>query len=277
MIIADFGAVRVTVSPDETHAPLIVDPDAPLSLSQSFQTLQAVSGRNAQVLEASGVVQHSELAPGDSLDWGRQLARHLPFPDLARLVILKRRNHESNTIVSRKYLQAFVKLFRFLSTVRKQFPKSLGSEKFDFPLEKRFRRIPEEPCFRTVRIWPRRNRGNSVQIDFRWNGQRCRKTLKLEPTKANLLYASRLRATILNAIVTGTFRYSDYFPDFPRAAGEKGHKILISQALFAWLKGIEKTTARSTWIGYESAVRTHLIPTFGDKLLHSITTSDIRS
>ncbi len=122
-----------------------------------------------------------------------------------------------------------------------------------------------------------RSRGNSVQIDFRWNGQRCRETLKLEPTKANLLYASRLRATILNAIATGTFRYSDYFPESPRSAGEKGRKIVVSEALLDWLKGIEKTVARSTWIGYESAVRTHLIPTFGEKHLHSLTTSDIRS
>lgn len=122
-----------------------------------------------------------------------------------------------------------------------------------------------------------RSRGGSIQIDFRWKGQRCRETLKLEPTKANLLYASRLRSTILNAIATGTFRYSDYFPESPRAAGEKGRRIKVADALASWLDSIKKTIAHSTWIGYESAVRIHLIPSFGEKLLHSLTTSDIRS
>jgi len=98
-----------------------------------------------------------------------------------------------------------------------------------------------------------RSRGSSIQIDFRWKGQRCRETLKLEPTKANQLYASRLRSTILNAIATGTFQYSDYFPESPRAAGEKGRQIKVADALTSWLDSIKKTIAHSTWIGYESA------------------------
>ncbi len=122
-----------------------------------------------------------------------------------------------------------------------------------------------------------RVRAGSIQIDFRWKKQRCRETLKLEPTKANLLFASRLRSTILNAIATGTFKYSDYFPDSPRAAGEKGRQVRIKDALETWLASIKKTVALSTWIGYESAVRTHLVPQFGDRFIHSLTTSDIRS
>ena len=42
-----------------------------------------------------------------------------------------------------------------------------------------------------------RVRGASIVIDFRYRGVRCRETLSVEPTKSNLLYARRLRDTIL--------------------------------------------------------------------------------
>jgi integrase len=37
-------------------------------------------------------------------------------------------------------------------------------------------------------------RGKGIQIDFYYLGKRCRETLKLEPTKANVTYASRLKS-----------------------------------------------------------------------------------
>lgn len=35
--------------------------------------------------------------------------------------------------------------------------------------------------------------GKNIRIDFIYRGVRCRETLKIEPTKANLKYAERLR------------------------------------------------------------------------------------
>ena len=56
-------------------------------------------------------------------------------------------------------------------------------------------------------------RGNSIQIDFYYLGKRCRETLKLEPTKANLTFAQRFKASILHEIAIGTFTYSKHFPN----------------------------------------------------------------
>jgi integrase len=55
-------------------------------------------------------------------------------------------------------------------------------------------------------------RGVSIQVFFMWRGQRCRETLKLEPTPKNLKYAERLREEILRKIEIGTFDYAEYFP-----------------------------------------------------------------
>jgi len=54
---------------------------------------------------------------------------------------------------------------------------------------------------------------DAIQIDFRWRGRRWRPSLSLEPTPANLRYAERVRAEILERIRHGTFRFADYFPD----------------------------------------------------------------
>lgn len=65
-------------------------------------------------------------------------------------------------------------------------------------------------------------RPNSLRLAFQWQGQTCRETLRLNgapmrPTKANVLFATRLSETIQNEIRLGTFDYGKHFPDSPRA------------------------------------------------------------
>lgn len=52
----------------------------------------------------------------------------------------------------------------------------------------------------------------SIRVKFMYRGMECRETLKLARTKANILYAERLRGEILNAIEKKTFDYAKYFP-----------------------------------------------------------------
>jgi hypothetical protein len=68
VIIDDLYLVSVALSPLETDAPLIVDSDAVLTLTVTVQFLQAIAGRDAQVLQRLRVVQHYELATGGVLD-----------------------------------------------------------------------------------------------------------------------------------------------------------------------------------------------------------------
>ena len=37
-------------------------------------------------------------------------------------------------------------------------------------------------------------RGKTIRLHFSYQGERCRETLKLEPTKVNLKYANMLRS-----------------------------------------------------------------------------------
>jgi integrase len=59
--------------------------------------------------------------------------------------------------------------------------------------------------------------GASLRIWFMWGGVRCRETLGLEVTRANIKHASQLRSAVQHAIKTGTFDYSKFFPNSAKA------------------------------------------------------------
>lgn len=58
---------------------------------------------------------------------------------------------------------------------------------------------------------------SSIQVDFRYQGVRCREKLSLPPTPKNLRYAARLKARIEHEIALGQFDYAQHFPASPRA------------------------------------------------------------
>jgi hypothetical protein len=75
-------------------------------------------------------------------------------------------------------------------------------------------------------------RGNSIRLAFTYQGRRCRETLKIPPTPANIKYAERLRQTILHEIEVGRFDYTKHFPNSPRASAHRSEStILVSDAL----------------------------------------------
>ncbi len=120
---------------------------------------------------------------------------------------------------------------------------------------------------------------SSIRIDFSFRGMRCRETLKLEPTKAHLKYAERLRGEILNAISLGTFNYADYFPKSKRARvfGHAWKKITVSQLLKDYMAIAEKTLEPSTVNGYRKVCDAHLFPAFGDIALRELSPIIIRN
>ncbi|OGV30001.1 MAG: hypothetical protein A3E88_07510 [Legionellales bacterium RIFCSPHIGHO2_12_FULL_35_11] len=113
-----------------------------------------------------------------------------------------------------------------------------------------------------IRRW---GTGHCIRIVFRYRGVLCRETLKLEPTKANLKYAERLRGEIINAIGLGTFNYADYFHDSKRARlfGHVLIKATTGELLKDYMAIAEKTLEASTYNGYRKVCEAHLHPMFG--------------
>jgi hypothetical protein len=67
---------------------LIVDADAPLSFAVARKSFPPILGRDTQVIETAGIVNHPELAPRHRLDLVRQLAGKLSLPDLPRFIVV---------------------------------------------------------------------------------------------------------------------------------------------------------------------------------------------
>lgn len=122
-----------------------------------------------------------------------------------------------------------------------------------------------------------RGRKTGIVIDFYFQGIRCRETIKIEPTKANLLFAERKRASILHEIGIGTFDYAKHFPKSKRAAtlGTASNKT-VGQALKEFLLIAQRSCAPSTSRDYQSAVHHHLKPAFGEFPLRNITATHIK-
>lgn len=126
--------------------------------------------------------------------------------------------------------------------------------------------------------------GGTIRIQFMYRGIKCRETLKLPPTKANLAYATRLRGEIINAIEQNKFSYPDYFPESKRAA-IFGHavtsqtmKLLLDLALKGYEQAVSNgSMSPSTLNGYRKIIHGHLIPEFGKERVKDISPARLRA
>src|SRR5918996_3516837 len=67
-VIVDDLDILGTLPPHETDPPLIIDPDRVLTGAIALQSFETIAGRQAQVLQARGRVQHVQLAGRDAGD-----------------------------------------------------------------------------------------------------------------------------------------------------------------------------------------------------------------
>ncbi|QPG06923.1 site-specific integrase [Salinimonas marina] len=123
-------------------------------------------------------------------------------------------------------------------------------------------------------------RGDSLAIDFRFQGVRCRETLKnMAATKANIKWAYNKRTVILHEIAQGTFNYRSHFPDSKKADlfAPVQQVPTVNEALDVWLKTKESSLAPKTWRGYQGIADNRLRPKFGHRTLDSILQSEIKT
>jgi hypothetical protein len=78
---------------------LVVDADAVPSRPISTKSLQAVSGRNAQVVEARGRVKNAQLSQSGSLKVRRPSSDRLPIEQPRRITIPEGPNHRGSVLL----------------------------------------------------------------------------------------------------------------------------------------------------------------------------------
>lgn len=121
-------------------------------------------------------------------------------------------------------------------------------------------------------------RGDSITLDFRYRGKRCRETLRgIRPTKANIKFAERKRQAILHEIAQGSFDYARHFPNSPNAARFSDNLAdykTVGQMLDDWLRIAKARVTAHTYGGYERSAN-QIRKAFGDMPLSRLTRSDI--
>jgi hypothetical protein len=90
MVVNDFHIVGIPFCPNKTDTPLLVNPNAPLSLAIFLESLQMIGRKLPQIVEGSGDVEHNQLSTGANLKIRREFlgerdARPFPFPCSERI------------------------------------------------------------------------------------------------------------------------------------------------------------------------------------------------
>ncbi|OHV12968.1 site-specific integrase [Kushneria phosphatilytica] len=116
---------------------------------------------------------------------------------------------------------------------------------------------------------------STIEIDFYYQGTRCRERLKLKPTTSNLKRAARHRAAVIAAIEDGTFDYSVTFP-----ASKNAHKFIRSDRLdnylAQWLEHKRPTLKASSYRTYKTIVERLIVPKLGHLLLPEVSRPKVR-
>jgi hypothetical protein len=101
-------------------------------------------------------------------------------------------------------------------------------------------------------VWARS--GQSIQVEFRYRGERCRETFQLDPERQrNRKWAINAREQIRTEIATGRFDYASWFPESPRAILSGAAAVTtIGQLLENYLATLEGTVEWGTYVGYYS-------------------------
>jgi integrase len=121
-------------------------------------------------------------------------------------------------------------------------------------------------------------RGNSLYLDFYYQGIRQRPSLGLEATKANKLHAERLYSAIQHEISIGTFDFAKHFPNSKKSLSIKNTtNKTVSLALDEYMSSGRRSFEKSTLKGYRSAIEFYLKPNFGDIKLADVTSSMVKS
>ena len=121
---------------------------------------------------------------------------------------------------------------------------------------------------------------STIEIDFYYQGGRCRERIRLEPSPANLKRAAQHRAAILHAISTGTFDYLTTFPDSSKAkqfAARSGKALTVEKHLDTWLAAKKPQLKASTCNDYRKTIDGILIPQFGDRPIAELKRSEIKT
>ena len=126
-------------------------------------------------------------------------------------------------------------------------------------------------------------RSSAIRITFWYRESRCRETLPLAPTSANLLAAGRLREEILRKIALGSFDYLVYFPESKHAKKLFGERVPAqSMPTFQmlsdqWIAIKRDECQYSTAEGYLDSLKKHLLPTLGERPIDNILYSELAS
>ena len=82
MIICYLDVVSIVIAPHETKSILVTDADAVLPIPVPLEFFQAIAGRNLQVLQIYGCIQHRKFSFRDR--GGRRASSPARFPDFRR-------------------------------------------------------------------------------------------------------------------------------------------------------------------------------------------------
>jgi hypothetical protein len=96
VVVGDLDLCGARGGPSEADAPLVVNADAVLSLAVAVQLLEAVTRWNPKVVDVLGGVEDQELAIGNSLKIGAELADVRAIPDELGFLIRERLDHSKS-------------------------------------------------------------------------------------------------------------------------------------------------------------------------------------
>ncbi|MFV2946454.1 Arm DNA-binding domain-containing protein [Pseudomonas japonica] len=120
--------------------------------------------------------------------------------------------------------------------------------------------------------------GGYLRIVFMWRRIRCRESLGLPPTKANVKHAALLRAAILHEIKTNTFDYGRHFPDSKHStnySSAKDERLSLLIERYKPLKAVDITP--ETEDRYRRALDICIDNIGGDRLAGILLPEDIQA
>ena len=109
MVIRYLYSVGAAVLPDETDAPLVVDPDTVLANSVPFEGFRVIARWRRQVAQLFGLMDLAQLALSGTLNIRRQFPGELTAKKLFSLLVEEAPNDPFIMIVSRSDRNTYIR------------------------------------------------------------------------------------------------------------------------------------------------------------------------